>query len=380
MVLPVKEAGGWSAECQMCDKIHGFFRARCDTSTDALLGFSDDAFHRHEFHNLWLNGSGIANTTVSVTDALAACAAAWTHMPTCLFQWAWISTGFVSKEAMAAETGLTVEQVGRAVEEGAKQNGTRGSIVADSDALWPFSRDTMDDILGSVQPGEVRYIWQLLTDVEKPDQHASWVNMPVMMAAAVERTLAQYMYEKRSLESGVANEVMDCAGKLDMFLKAGPRLVLLNSTTGKSPSAQWIKQNTARGPGGGLELRLKPMKDGRPGRLRDIAAFHVDGKNMTVQLLGVAHPQRIRCLKLTYGDHAQVPEHVEAPALAALLADYAGAEDVEMGEASDVGMDTETSEAADELLDLCGFQPNRYIGGEVDPKGRARRPQSPPPH
>ena len=281
---------------------------------------------------------------------------------------------------MAAETGLTVEQVGRAVEEGAKQNGTRGSIVADSDALWPFSRDTMDDILGSVQPGEVRYIWQLLTDVEKPDQHASWVNMPVMMAAAVERTLAQYMYEKRSLESGVANEAMDCAGKLDMFLKAGPRLVLLNSTTGKSPSAQWIKQNTARGPGGGLELRLKPMKDGRPGRLRDIAAFHVDGKNMTVQLLGVAHPQRIRCLKLTYGDHAQVPEHVEAPALAAPLADYAGAEDVEMGEASDVGTDTETSEAADELADLCDFQPNRYIGGEVDPKGRARRPRSPPPH
>eukprot|EP00959_Pyramimonas_sp_CCMP1952_P249185 5208841-Pyramimonas_sp.AAC.1 len=168
----------------MCDKIHGFFRAKCDTSTDSLLGFSGNAFYRTDYHNLWLNSSGIANTTVSSMDALAACAAAWEAMPTCLFQWAWISTGFVSKEAMAAETGLTVEQVGRAVEEGAAQSKARDSIAADSESRWPFSRDTMDDILGSIQPGEVRYFWQLLTDAEKPDQHASWVNMPVMMATA----------------------------------------------------------------------------------------------------------------------------------------------------------------------------------------------------
>eukprot|EP00959_Pyramimonas_sp_CCMP1952_P307847 6443010-Pyramimonas_sp.AAC.1 len=94
------------------------------------------------------------------------------------------------------------------------------------------------------------------------------------------------MYEKRALESGVANEVMDCVEKLDKFLKVGPRLVLLNMTTGKSPSAHWLKHNTAYGPDGGLQLRLKPMKDGRAGRLKDIAAFHLDGENMTVQLIG----------------------------------------------------------------------------------------------
>ena len=81
-------------------------------------------------------------------------------MPTSLFQWSWIATGFISKEKMAAMNGMATKEIEANCTE-AKKLSTTGYDFDDNGEIDDFEPESINNILDTPQPGEVTFAWQV---------------------------------------------------------------------------------------------------------------------------------------------------------------------------------------------------------------------------